>query len=391
MARVIDYAWGRPSIASLKAAGAIAVCRYLAYNPANNGKCLSRAEADGLRAGGIDIVSNWEQGGSWTEYSGGFATGVAHATEAAKQHTDFGGPAGRPIYFSTDFNPASILRGLGNQQPDYVHRLHKLDTRAVHAEPGLPPELVRSALLARIQANTAPRAGQLATIADYYLGVASVIGLGRTGAYGGYNTIKYLFDAGVIRWGWQTYAWSAGQWDSRAQLRQVQNGVLIGGVDSDLDESMTGDFGQWGAGGTTMTNLGYSEQDGQFLCARVEAAAWLLPVQMGPEQGRALPLVEAIKTTRDGVAALRAAAAEDATRDAAALGAINALTDVIRAGGGSVEDAAIIGAVQNEAALVRQLVEQRHAEEMAALQAEHAEQIAGLQAQLDALRTGTAA
>lgn len=198
MSKVLDYAWhdaGKPSISALKSAGYVAVCRYLAYLP--NGKCLTRTEADGLRAGGIDIVSNWEQNGSWAEYSGRRSTGQAHANEAARQHLACGGPPDRPIYFSTDWDV--------------------LDS-------------------------------QMSAVADYYRGVADVIGLSRTGAYGGYKVIKYLFDAGVIKWGWQTYGWSGGQWDPRAQLRQVQNGILVDGVDSDRDESMTSDFGQWGAG-----------------------------------------------------------------------------------------------------------------------------------------------
>jgi hypothetical protein len=196
MSRVVDYAWGRPSIAALQAAGAVAVCRYLSYDA--TGKNLSAIEAAVLTLSGVDVVSNWEYGGNWSEYSGGFAAGVRHATEANRQHLACGGPPSRPIYFSTDFDPAS---------------------------------------------------SQFPVIANYYHGVASVIGLDRTGAYGGYPTIKYLFDAGVIAWGWQTYAWSGSptRWDSRAQLRQVQNGVRIDGVDCDLNDSWADDFGQWGA------------------------------------------------------------------------------------------------------------------------------------------------
>lgn len=195
MALVVDYAWARPGVAVLRAVGAVAVCRYLSWLP--NGKCLSRSEADTLRAGGIDVVSNWEYYGDWAnDYSGGRASGRTHAQEAQRQHLACGGPPTRPIYFSTDFDPT---------------------------------------------------AGQLPTVADYYRGVAEVVGLERTGAYGGYRTIKYLFDAGVIRWGWQTYAWSGGQWDSRAQVRQVRNSVKLAGTfDVDLNETQQADYGQWG-------------------------------------------------------------------------------------------------------------------------------------------------
>src|SRR6476661_3068366 len=99
---VVDYAWGRPSYAALKVYGAVAVCRYLAYLP--NGKCLTLTEAAGLQAAGIDVVSNWEQAGSWAEYSGGATMGRAHATEAQRQHVACGGPPNRPIYFSTDWD-----------------------------------------------------------------------------------------------------------------------------------------------------------------------------------------------------------------------------------------------------------------------------------------------
>jgi hypothetical protein len=198
LSRVIDYAWSRPTVAALKAAGVVAVCRYLAYpGPSTEGKRLTASEAAGLNAGGIAVVSNWEQSGTWAEYSGGFGTGASHATEAARQHAQCGGPASRPIYFSVDFDATS---------------------------------------------------SQLPTVAEYYRGVASVIGLNRTGAYGGYRTIRYLADHGAIRWAWQTYAWSGGLWDPRAHLRQTRTDVVIAGVACDLDESMTADFGQWGTG-----------------------------------------------------------------------------------------------------------------------------------------------
>lgn len=220
MAVVIDYAWVRPGVTVLKEAGAVAVCRYFSWLP--NGKCLTRSEADTLRAGGIDIVSNWEFFGDWAnDYSGGRANGRIHAQEAQRQHLACGGPAGRPIYFSTDFDATG---------------------------------------------------GQLPTVADYYRGVADVIGLDRTGAYGGYRTIKYLFDAGVIRWGWQTYAWSGGQWDSRAQLRQVRNSVKLAGVfDVDINETRQADYGQWKGEGMA------GEADKAFATPYTGNETWVSP------------------------------------------------------------------------------------------------------------------
>ena len=193
-----DYAWGRPSIAAMKTAGWTFVSRYLSYESATpgTGKNLSAVEARTLTAAGIDVVSNWEWYGDWAhDYSGGYTRGRQHAIAADAQHRACGGPPGRPIYFSCDFDPTDA---------------------------------------------------QLPTVADYYRGVASILGPARVGAYGGYRTIRYLFDRGVIRYGWQTYAWSNGQWDPRAQVRQTRNGVLIGGVDCDLDVAFADDFGQWG-------------------------------------------------------------------------------------------------------------------------------------------------
>jgi hypothetical protein len=195
VARGVDYSFTRRAASDLRAAGYTFAARYLAYQP--NDKVLLPAEATSLHQGGIGIVLNWEQ--TDTDPLQGFNTGVAHAREALRQANVLGAPSNRPIYFSVDFD----------------------------ATPG-----------------------QQAAINSYFDGVISVIGIARTGAYGGYWVIKRLFDAGKIRWGWQTYAWSGGNWDSRAQLRQVQNGVNCDARDTarqcDIDDAMAADFGQWG-------------------------------------------------------------------------------------------------------------------------------------------------
>jgi hypothetical protein len=63
-------------------------------------------------------------------------------------------------------------------------------------------------------------AGQAGAVASYFRGVNAVLGVNRTGGYGGYWTISRLFNSGLIRFGWQTSAWSGGRWDPRAQLQQ---------------------------------------------------------------------------------------------------------------------------------------------------------------------------
>jgi hypothetical protein len=189
--RGLDYGWSRPSASTLKKAGFTFVARYLSYD--NTGKNLTAGEAQGLTAGGVDIVSNWEWGAQ--DALDGYNKGRQEAQDALNQATAAGMPADRPIYFSVDFD----------------------------ASPG-----------------------QQAAINDYFDGVASVLGVDRTGVYGGYWVVSRLFDAGKVKYGWQTEAWSGGQWDARAQLRQIANEVMAAGIQCDINESEADDFGQWG-------------------------------------------------------------------------------------------------------------------------------------------------
>lgn len=218
MALGIDYVTS-PGIAALKAAGVTFVCRYLSFvNELTKVKLLSLDEAKALSQAGISIVSNYEWYASRATES--FASGVQDAQIADGQHKACGGPADRPIYFSVDEDVD------GSQT------------------------------------------------VNYFKGVASVIGLNRTGAYGSYRVIKYLLDNKLIQWGWQTYAWSYGAWESRAHIRQYQNGVTLAGHSVDYDQSMQSDYGQWLIGEHTLQT--YNEQatgfSGWFLAK--SASVW---------------------------------------------------------------------------------------------------------------------
>ena len=196
----IDYAWARPSISKLKAEGYTFAARYLSWD--TTGKNLSAGEAHNLRSAGIDVVVVWES--SATAVLGGYGQGVSDAKEAENQAKADGQPAGRPIYFAIDFD----------------------------AQPS-----------------------QQGTINSYFDGVASVIGRARTGVYAGYGPVHRLFNDGKIKYAWQTYAWSYGQWDSRAQVRQVLNDITAGGSGAccDKDQAVAADFGQWGYNGGSDT------------------------------------------------------------------------------------------------------------------------------------------
>lgn len=190
----VDYSFDRPSSPhALYAAGKRFACRYLAIPP--NSKIITRDEADDLAAAGLWIVANWEMSGKGT------TPPETAAAQALTQAHALGIPKGRPIYASVDFDvqPADYDR-----VRDWISRFHA----------GLNGEYDGRAL------------------------------------YGSYYVIKAGLDEGWLKWGWQTYAWSHGNRDPRAQLYQHQNGVNIAGVDCDLDTAYHDDYGQWMPGKT---------------------------------------------------------------------------------------------------------------------------------------------
>jgi hypothetical protein len=189
----IDHAWGRPSISAMQNAGVHFVARYLSFDV--TGKTLDPAEAKRLSDAGIEIVVVWESTAS--RALAGYGAGKADAYEAAKQAKNCGMPSGRPIYFAVDFDAAP---------------------------------------------------GQEAAISAYLDGVASVIGRGRVGIYGGLSAVTHALDGKHATYAWQTYAWSHSTWDTRAHIQQYSNGRLIGGVDCDFDRAMKADYGQWRVG-----------------------------------------------------------------------------------------------------------------------------------------------
>lgn len=274
----IDYSSGPPSAPAVAAAGYGFVCRYLFDgSPQLPNKLLTRAEADQLRGAGVDIVSNWES--SANAALGGFTQGVADAQTANANHLAAGGPGDRPIYFSVDYD--------------------------------------------------APEGDQPA-INAYFQGVASVIGLARTGIYAGYWVLKRCFDAGVVTWGWQTEAWSADPaglapagpdgvyLDPRAHIlqRNAAGYSWVDGVQCDVDLALQADYGQWGYnGGLFLMALNDAQQD---LLAQQVQEIWdqLLGIngggwpQLGQNaQGANLYPVDAIAAIKAKVEALASAPA----------------------------------------------------------------------------------
>lgn len=187
----IDYAWGRPDALEIKAQGFDFVCRYLSFS---SGKNLNPPELHALRSVGLSIVLVWET----TEQRplAGYEAGKNDALEAQKQ----------------------------------VSSLLEEDSKVV----------LYFACDSDFSASNQP------SINRYFQGVNDVIGIDRTGIYGSYDVVRRTLDAGLAKYAWQTYAWSHGKWDERAQLRQTKNGVpVIDHVMCDTDEAVTDDFGQF--------------------------------------------------------------------------------------------------------------------------------------------------
>ncbi|GIG67870.1 glycoside hydrolase domain-containing protein [Phytomonospora endophytica] len=112
--------------------------------------------------------------------------------------------------------------------------------------------------------------GQRAVIDSYIDDVASAIGRARTGAYGGYGVIARLLDAGKVAWAWQTYDWPDGNRDSRAELRQVRNGITVDGADCDRNEAHAADFGRWGRGPAGIASIYGIKPSGHHTYASVD-------------------------------------------------------------------------------------------------------------------------
>jgi len=168
--------------------------RYVGRDPRGGGKDITSTEAAALKVKGIARVVVYQPRRAFVPLA---SDNGAVAARIADQDAKLAGmPPTRPIYFAVDG-----------------------DTRGFSAT-------------------------QWLAIENFFRGVISVIGLARVGAYGGKNTVEHLRNRGLIRWLWQTYAWSGGQW-ADVHLRQYDNGNPMCEGEVDYDRSMKQDYGQW--------------------------------------------------------------------------------------------------------------------------------------------------
>lgn len=174
------------SVAGHRAVGSKFACRYLSRS---TWKVLSAGEAAEYKLAGLGLVLVFED--SATNALRGYAVGRADAEFAETQARERG-VFGGPIFFAVDFDTA----------------------------------------------------GRESAVLPYFEGVKSVLGV-NAGVYGGYPVCKYLLDHG-IPWAWQTYAWSAGRLDPRAQVYQYSNGHTVAGVGTDYNKAFYANYGQVG-------------------------------------------------------------------------------------------------------------------------------------------------
>jgi hypothetical protein len=179
----IDIAWDRPTIAAIKATGAHWVARYFSTDATKN---ITAAEVHDYPAAGLAVVTVFES--SAGRATQGRAAGIADARLAEQQRAAVGLPAGHVHHFAVDEDTS------------------------------------------------------WASVQAYFDGAASVIGLARTGCYGGLHVIEGAHAHG-IGYLWQTVAWSGGVWSQHATIRQTGGTTLSGGAD--LDYAEVPDFGQY--------------------------------------------------------------------------------------------------------------------------------------------------
>jgi hypothetical protein len=214
--RLIDFAVRLVQPEQIKAAGfdgALVYVSELRPGATFDFKPVTREYADGLIAAGLHVVSCYQFGKpGWptpSDFTRGYDGGVADAQTALRLHGTAGGPDSAPIFFSVDEDITS-------------------DTWKT-------------------------------TAIQWFRGINSVLGVERTGIYGGARQCGWAIGDGVVghstapghRWAWQTKAWSGGVREPAAVLFQTEvvtasdPGALIDGVSVDVNDVLAPDFGQW--------------------------------------------------------------------------------------------------------------------------------------------------
>lgn len=210
MTQLLDFSASLIDPQTIKAAGYAGVIGYFSESrPGANfaAKPLRRDYCDGLRAAGLEVVSNYQFGkGDSSDWYSGYDGGCRHAETALRNHFAAGGPGYRPLYAPVDANPT----------------LQDWNTY----------------------------------IRPFLQGWASVVGLEWTGMYGNARCIDWALRDTAARWFWQ-HNWSGDPsingHHPAAHLHQIEiDQRRVGGVGVDVNDVLKPDYGQWSlAAGTT--------------------------------------------------------------------------------------------------------------------------------------------
>jgi hypothetical protein len=185
----LDYT-SRISPISLKAVGAVAVCRYLSWDSLA-WKTIKKPEWNELNAAGIQVTLNWEADAQ--DWLGGAAGALLQATKAVNSAEALGAPQGQVIIGSADFN------------------------------------------MSRAQYLSAGRA-----YAKTFAAICLSAGF-RPGIYGPYDVLQWVHDDGLMDAFWQagmSTSWNNGRNANRwpgAHLRQ-RGHMMVAGTDTDWSE-----------------------------------------------------------------------------------------------------------------------------------------------------------
>lgn len=93
----IDYAWARPDPHAIRAAGYVAVLRYLSHDPS---KDLTPDELHALHAAGLAVGVVWETVAETA--ASGAAGGQRDGAEVGRRLAGLGWPAGLPVWYAYD-------------------------------------------------------------------------------------------------------------------------------------------------------------------------------------------------------------------------------------------------------------------------------------------------
>jgi hypothetical protein len=218
----IDQSFSTANPAQAAAAGIKLVCSYLSNDPSKN---WTPAEIRSYHAVGIGCEMNWE--GFAAEAKGGAAAGTTNATTAVRLAD-------------------ALVAGVGYKSPTKLGIAYSVDF------------------------DTTP--GDYAVIDAYFRAIRQVHG-GRylVGAYGEADLIEHLFAAGLIDFGWQTYAWSGGRLSNLADLYQYSNNESLGGAAVDFNRIIdSAALGAWWAPGDTTHSISEQPLEDWFDMATVD-------------------------------------------------------------------------------------------------------------------------